>query len=616
MKRYTKQWEQLKQRRNQVSEDWLSQQCSNLTANCRRDRTPQEQAVWEQRDRQEQAELAAHANAATTSQENSLPGRQTGSEGWRAARGELGSASSSSKSADGTAYKMAHDAHVASRHPDRLCEGVVRASGEHVPQQTAVKAFDGSLDSKWLDFGGANGGVTWLEYRLLPSQPASSLASYSLTSAEDEPSRDPCDFVLEGSLELATQSGEPNWRHLDKQQGVSFEGRHQTRTYTLDHPLPCRAFRLRITAVKQPASANSVQLAKLDLHKTPAPQSTPPSSLAEAVFAVQEAIKQAQQDQHAAMQKASGTLLLVLSNIAQQPNEQKFRTLKLANPRIQDTLSTAIGLQVRAVLEAVGFKAMPRQCKQPPEAMLFLDRSDAITNVLHALALLQRPTPSDQPQAHSLGIDTQLQPDASQQQAIIDDAADASEQARQGEQSSTSVILSSIAVKTDDTVLPPVTAEPSKAPAAASASTVHTANMFVPETPAAPQRTQQSSMLAQSSSGTAQEQASDATPAQAQAHHETPAAPQRQHKPNDFSSVATPMERLQLQTPSAAAEGAASTSTQGIVTGSSTAQAKGTAVKQTDVKTLIQQEFARLMATKQYAPNQAATLAVQNLSKS
>ena len=109
--------------------------------------------------------------------------------------------------------------------------------------------------------------------------------------------------------------------------------------------------------------------------------------------------------------------------------------------------------------------------------------------------------------------------------------------------------------------------------------------------------------------------ATDATPVQAQAHHETPAALQRQHKLTDFTSGATPMERLQLQTPSAAAEGAASTGTKERITGSSIAQARGTALKQTDAKTLIQQEFARLMATKQYTPNQAAMLAVQNLSK-
>ena len=36
IRRYTKNWEELKQRRNQVSEEWLSQQCRSLTARCRR----------------------------------------------------------------------------------------------------------------------------------------------------------------------------------------------------------------------------------------------------------------------------------------------------------------------------------------------------------------------------------------------------------------------------------------------------------------------------------------------------------------------------------------------------------------------------------------------------
>ena len=72
-----------------------------------------------------------------------------------------------------------------------------------------MQAFDGGLEHKWLDFGGAHSGITWLEYRLLPTRPAVLLQSYSLTSAEDEPSRDPCDFVLEGSVELTSLPGAP-----------------------------------------------------------------------------------------------------------------------------------------------------------------------------------------------------------------------------------------------------------------------------------------------------------------------------------------------------------------------------------------------------------------------
>lgn len=36
IKRYTKQWDQLKQRRSMVTEEWLSQQCTHLTNHARR----------------------------------------------------------------------------------------------------------------------------------------------------------------------------------------------------------------------------------------------------------------------------------------------------------------------------------------------------------------------------------------------------------------------------------------------------------------------------------------------------------------------------------------------------------------------------------------------------
>lgn len=74
-----------------------------------------------------------------------------------------------------------------------------------------LQAFNGGLDTKWLDFGGGNGAATWLEYRLLPTQPAAAVTRYSMTSAEDEPNRDPCDFLLEGCLESPVTSGAFSW---------------------------------------------------------------------------------------------------------------------------------------------------------------------------------------------------------------------------------------------------------------------------------------------------------------------------------------------------------------------------------------------------------------------
>ena len=66
-------------------------------------------------------------------------GRQTGSEGWRAARGELGGPSAAPAAPTSTAYQVAGDDAVADSVPGRLCGGVVRASGEHQPHQTAVR---------------------------------------------------------------------------------------------------------------------------------------------------------------------------------------------------------------------------------------------------------------------------------------------------------------------------------------------------------------------------------------------------------------------------------------------------------------------------------------------
>ena len=66
-------------------------------------------------------------------------GRQTGSEGWRAARGELGAPSAAPAASTNTAYQLAGDDAVADSVPRRLCGGVVRASGEHQPHQTAVR---------------------------------------------------------------------------------------------------------------------------------------------------------------------------------------------------------------------------------------------------------------------------------------------------------------------------------------------------------------------------------------------------------------------------------------------------------------------------------------------
>ena len=73
--------------------------------------------------------------------------------------------------------------------------GAARQPREQAPR---LQAFDGSPGTKWLDFGGSNGGTTWLAYALPQAQGPAVLAGYSLTSGNDAPVRDPRDWTLEG----------------------------------------------------------------------------------------------------------------------------------------------------------------------------------------------------------------------------------------------------------------------------------------------------------------------------------------------------------------------------------------------------------------------------------
>ena len=109
----------------------------------------------------------------------------------------------------------------------------------------------------------------------------------------------------------------------------------------------------------------------------------------------------------------------------------------------------------------------------------------------------------------------------------------------------------------------------------------------------------------------------DQTPAYAQpALQIPPAAPQRQTKAAVPASALAGLQKLQLHTPAADRTKASGT----LAVSTETRGSKGAAEQagrpdQKDLKSLIQREFARLMATKTYTPNEAAVLAVKNVSQ-
>lgn len=251
-------------RRGLVLESWLTDYLRSVTSRIRAALPPTERQALEARDGLEQQDLAAAGRGQLSAEEQqALPARTTGDAAWLAARGEDGSSVQRAKEAagavppPGTRYRLAKDEGLAAVQPRRLCGGAVRASGENAPSETATSATDGNPHSKWvraagllahmvraaglldwqldshtggldqfvllvqiptaslspvnkllfpttpqLDFGGKLGNA-WLEYRLPAEQPRHVLDSYALTSANDEPARDPRHVVLEAYCEGA-----------------------------------------------------------------------------------------------------------------------------------------------------------------------------------------------------------------------------------------------------------------------------------------------------------------------------------------------------------------------------------------------------------------------------
>ena len=111
----------------------------------------------------------------------------------------------------------------------------VTASAENPPSEIVANLKDDNPSTKWLVFNPTG----WATYQL--AKPAT-VVKYSLTSANDAPTRDPKDFTLQGSDDGST------WTDLDKQTGQSFSGRFATNIYSFTNTTAYGYYRLNITA--------------------------------------------------------------------------------------------------------------------------------------------------------------------------------------------------------------------------------------------------------------------------------------------------------------------------------------------------------------------------------
>jgi hypothetical protein len=134
----------------------------------------------------------------------------------------------------------------------------ILARGGNPPDQTANRAFDGDPTTEWRDLVVPDGttNLSWIEY-LYPAAASHVVNRYLITSAPDHPERDPADWNLYGV------DGSGDLTLLDSQTGQNFAGRSYTNSYNFSNVLDYQGYRLEITRVKDPTTADSVAIAEL-----------------------------------------------------------------------------------------------------------------------------------------------------------------------------------------------------------------------------------------------------------------------------------------------------------------------------------------------------------------
>jgi predicted alpha-1,2-mannosidase len=135
----------------------------------------------------------------------------------------------------------------------------ITASAENPPGEGKAQAFDGDKGTKWLAFATTG----WVQAELKQPQ---TVTDYALTSANDEPGRDPKDWTLQGSNDGST------WTAVDTRSGQSFTARGQTKSFTVADPQPYLYYRFTVTAN---GGADIVQLAEVELADPAVPTPTP-----------------------------------------------------------------------------------------------------------------------------------------------------------------------------------------------------------------------------------------------------------------------------------------------------------------------------------------------------
>lgn len=121
---------------------------------------------------------------------------------------------------------------------DRTEGGTASDDGANNPNNEGeVQAFDNTSNTKWLIFN-STGNIAYD----FANEDAYAINRYTVTSANDEPLRDPKNWNLQGSNDGS------NWTTVDSQNNQYYGGRFETKTFNISNTTAYKQYRLNVTA--------------------------------------------------------------------------------------------------------------------------------------------------------------------------------------------------------------------------------------------------------------------------------------------------------------------------------------------------------------------------------
>jgi len=141
--------------------------------------------------------------------------------------------------------------------PENMATAIITARNRIGDGEAETMAFDGDVNTKWLDHNDWAGSPTaedpsWVQVQFAEPQAVTSLF---ITSANDGPERDPENFNLQGSVDGGT------WVKLAEFIGESFDERFERKEFRFSNGLEYMYYRLNIT--KNKGDNTLMQLAEI-----------------------------------------------------------------------------------------------------------------------------------------------------------------------------------------------------------------------------------------------------------------------------------------------------------------------------------------------------------------